>query len=336
MPYEFIKHFVGNGGGHSDANPNYCFKKLMYVESGNFISFSSPSSFTLATSNATKNWNGTLEYSTDTSTWNEWDGATTLSADSGVLYMRGSGNTKITGDSENYRWYFNGSNISCKGNIENLLDYATVARGEHPVMAEYCYSHMFHFAGGLVSAPTLSAITLVRGCYKQMFSSCQALTTFPELPATTLAEDCYYFMFSNCNKLVIAPKLPATTLAKGCYRQMFYSCSALTTPPKLPATALAERCYMQMFDECYNLVTLPALPATNLAEGCYLSMFNKCRKIKLSATQTDGYQTPYRIPSSGTGIMANAALTSMFFNTGGTFTDTPEINTTYYTSNTVI
>ena len=38
------------------------------------------------------------------------------------------------------------------------------------------------------------------------------------------------------------------------------------------------------------------------------------------------------MPSSGTGTTATNALTHMFTSTGGTFTGTPEINTTYYLS----
>jgi hypothetical protein len=52
--------------------------------------------FTLATSNAIVNWNGTLEYSTDTITWNTWNG-TTINSNNGKLYLRGSNNGYITG-----------------------------------------------------------------------------------------------------------------------------------------------------------------------------------------------------------------------------------------------
>ena len=63
-----------------------------------------------------------------------------------------------------------------------------------------------------------------------------------------------------------------------------------------------------------------------------------CTNIKLSTTKTGEYQTAYRIPKSGTGTAATIALSNMFVNTGGTFTGTPEINTTYYlsTSNTIV
>lgn len=59
-------------------------------------------------------------------------------------------------------------------------------------------------------------------------------------------------------------------------------------------------------------------------------MFYGCYRLKLSTTQTDEYTQEYRIPTSGTGTTAMDALKYMFTSTGGTFTGTPEINTTYY------
>ena len=91
-----------------------------------------------------------------------------------------------------------------------------------------------------------------------------------------------------------------------------------------------------MFNGCMFLTTAPALPATTLADRCYYYMFHGCTKIELSTTRTGKYQTAYRIPKSGTGTTATNSLGNMFLNTGGTFTGTPKINTTYYTSNTVV
>ena len=89
-----------------------------------------------------------------------------------------------------------------------------------------------------------------------------------------------------------------------------------------------------MFYGCTALTKAPALPATTLAYSCYSGMFYGCTKIKLSSTQTGEYTTAYRIPITGTGTTATMALDRMFYRTGGTFTGTPEINTTYYLSNT--
>ena len=223
-----------------------------------YLTFSSSNSFTLYINNSTKNWNGTIEYFASDKTWTVWDGTTVLSAvyDDGeyFLYLRGTKNTIITGNSISFRWILHGSNIACIGNIENLLDYTIVASGNHPTLADYCYFSMFR--------------------------NCTSLTQAPTLPATTLADDCYSSMFQDCTALTQAPALPATTLANSCYSSMFYNCTSL----------------------------------------------------KLSSTKTDGYMQEYCIPSSGEGVTANYALKDMFISTGGTFTGTPAINTTYYLS----
>ena len=327
-----------------------------------YLTFSSPNSFTLKVNDTTKHWNGTLEYFSSNRTWTTWNGATTLSAvaDDGeyVLYLRGTGNTVITGNNQNYRWILTGSNITCIGNIENLLDYAAVEAGGHPTMANYCYANMFRgcasltqapvlpattlanycyysmFYGctGLNQAPALPATTLANECYSQMFYGCTSLTQAPALPATTLASWCYYNMFNGCTSLTQAPALPATTLADSCYIQMFNGCTSLTQAPALPATTLANHCYQNMFYGCTSLTQAPAFPATTLANHCYANMFNGCTGLKLSSTKTGEYTQEYRIPMTGTGTTATDALINMFASTGGTFTGTPEINTTYYLS----
>lgn len=194
------------------------------IKNNPYLTFESPESFTLATKNSTKNWDGTLEYSTDTTNWNEWDGTTTLSSvlssEKQVLFLRGIGNTKIS-KSNDTAWVLTGSNIACNGNIENLLDYATVAANGHPTMAENCYWSMFRDCTSLIQAPALSATALSNQCYRTMFSGCTNLTQAPALPATTLANECYYAMFADCTSLIQAPALPATTLAPSCYCYMF-------------------------------------------------------------------------------------------------------------------
>lgn len=198
----------------------------------NYLTFSSPNPFSISVE--TPGWNGKLYCSTDTKTWAEWTGTEVNATEVGgtyALYFNGTGNTKITGG-DSYKWTLNGSSISCTGNIESLLDYETVAAGQHPAMAEKCY--------------------------RNMFSGCTSLTT--------------------------APSLPATTLAFYCYSYMFYGCTS----------------------------------------------------IKLAISKSREYDKEYRIPKSGNGVTASSALNNMFTQTGGTFTGTPSINTTYYTSNTIV
>lgn len=230
---------------------------LVYSAASACLTFASDTTFTFWVYNQTKNWDGTLEYSTNGATWTVWDGVSSLTpALSGgeyKLYLRGEGNTVLVDPvSSSTRFVINGSDVSCSGNIESLLDHKTVERGGHPEM-------------GL-----------------------------------------------------------------GAFFGLFYRCAALISCPILGSVSLTNFCYCEMF--AYTGITeLPALPATNLPLGCYVNMFKGCTGIKVSETQEDEYNTAWRIPSSGTGVEEDYPTTGdMLKDTGGTFTGTPDINTTYY------
>ena len=325
-----------------------------------YLTFKSQNSFKIGAHENTKSWNGTLEYFSSDNTWTVWDGTSYLSAVTNgaeyVLYLRGTGNTVITGGQNPFK--FLGSDIACIGNIETLLDYVTVEAGEHPTMANNCYAFMFYGWTGLTQAPELPATTLAQSCYGYMFYDCASLTQAPELPATTMASYCYsemfsyctslkqapkisattvadycfYYMFRHCESLARAPELPATTMASYCYQGMFSSCTSLTQAPELPATTMARSCYQSMFNGCTSLTQIPELPATTMGVQCYANMFDGCTSLKLSETKTEEYTQEYRIPSSGDGTTSLDSLDRMFYSTGGTFTGTPNINTTYYLS----
>ena len=213
---------------------------------------------------AKKGWDGTLQYSTDGTTWKTWGldsfgDVDSLDSSNKKLYLRGIGNTVISGEHGiNFYFITNAQEIHCYGNIETLLDYQTVLNGNHPTMGDYCF----------------------------------------------------YQLFNQCKKLATPPELLSTNLSKHCYDYMFFYCDKLNKLPKLPTAYFPDR-------------------------SCSY-MFYKCSSIKLSTTQTGEYQTPYRIPTTGTGTAGSSALTSMFEGTGGTFTGTPSINTTYYTSNELV
>ena len=242
-----------------------------------YLTFSSPSSFTLNTPDYIKRWDGVLEYSTDKENWNVWDGTIVLNSGSNnELYLRGTGNTVI---SMGAPWQLNGTDISCSGNVENLLDYQAVMNGQHPTMGEACYDYMFSGCTSLIQAPELPATTLSNNCYLGMFYDCSSLTTAPQLPATTLTYGCYEYMFKGCTRLAATPELPATTLTYGCYRRMFDGCTNLITAPALPATTLADYCYASMFYGCTSLATAPVLSTITLASGCYQFMFCGCTSL---------------------------------------------------------
>ena len=135
---------------------------------------------------------------------------------------------------------------------------------------------------------------------------------------------------------LINKNLTSDELSDYCFAWLFESATSLTTSPKLPSTSLWNSSYINMFRLCSWLTTLPELPATTLKTQCYANMFYWCTSIMLSTTQTWNYQTPYRIPSEWTWTAWNNSLTNMFTSTWWTFTWTPTINTTYYTSNTVV
>ena len=265
------------------------------------ITFTGESSdFTLSIgSYGAKEWDGTVEYSTDHNTWAVWDGTAISSVDK-KLYLRGSGNTALS-TSRGAQLSLS-ARASCSGNIQTLLEY---------------------------SNPPISIPKSI--CYASMFSGCTSLTTAPELPATTLAGYCYQSMFSGCTSLTTAPELPATTLTIQCYQSMFSGCTSLTTAPELPATTLTIQCYYEMFSGCTSLTTAPELPATQLESYCYNDMFYGCTSLKISTTQSTEYPTAWRIPSSGT-ISSTATNwnSNMLKGTGGTFIGNPDINTTYY------
>lgn len=117
---------------------------------------------------------------------------------------------------------------------------------------------------------------------------------------------------------------------------LFYGTTGLTLPPSLPATTLTNYCYLRMFKQCSNLVWIPRLPALAMASNCYNQMFYQCTRIEISSTQTWSYTQEYRIPTIWAGTTVSWWNSYMFSGTWWTFTWAPTINTTYYTSNTLV
>lgn len=207
-------------------------------------------------------WDGTMEYSIDTENWSTWDGTEINSSNSGELYLRGTGNTVISNVLSRFR-LTSGKRIQCLGNIENLLDYATVSAGNHPVMGDSCFEMLFYGCTSLTVAPELPATTLTTSCYSEMFENCTSLIIAPDLPALVLEYQCYNLMFKGCTSLTTAPELPATTLANSCYRRMFNGCSALTkATTNLPAATLQNNCYDWMFLDCNSFTNAIHFPAS--------------------------------------------------------------------------
>ena len=301
-----------------------------------YLTFYSDTEFTVTpgknwsyydTSNEFYNYdNSILECSTDNTNWvvlnrnSDLKQTAVKSGDKYYLYFRGTGINNLTfdGSSTFTSWALDGNNIYCSGNIENLLDYKAVLRGEHPKMADICFYLMFKNCTALVSAPTLPSNELSNYCYAYMFSHCTSLIQAPELPSTSLATGCYFKMFDGCTSLVTAPELPSTTLASSCYQCMFGNCTSLATAPELPATTLANYCYHQMFSGCTSLATAPELPATMLTNGCYYQMFYGCEKLN-------------SVTCLATDINASGCLSNWLTGTAATGTFTKAKETTIWT-----
>lgn len=239
-------------------------------------------------------------------------------------------------------------------------------------LANYCYSYMFYGCTSLTTVPALPATTMAQNCYNGMFNGCTSLTSIPEIylwHVTTLSTGCFRSMFQSCTSFTGPIAIArATTTAEGCYYQMyrgcsslnddlsrysglpavgknmyfrmFYDCKALPSALKFAVNVGGyEGCCQEMYYGCTNLETVPALYCSGtLGKQCFYQMFRGCTKIKLSTSQTGEYTNRYRIPyvESTSATSGTDSVKDMFYQTGGTFTGTPSLNTNYYTSNTVL
>ena len=262
-----------------------------------YITFSSAEFFKITV--PPKSWNATLSYSANTIKWYEITASagTTIAANytNGAykLYFRGTGNSRISGYyGSEWAIVADPGTVACSGNIETLLDHATVTAGAHPAMTTNCFSFLF--------------------------CNCTALSSAPALPATTLAKSCYYRMFAGCTGLTNAPALPATTLAEGCYQEMFDGCTGIVLntegpgmPWSIPANADAAGATdwnIDMFagtggtftgapaiGETYYLASgLPAAPAF-AADGEGFVIGDGTATIKIDNAESGLWYTVYRV-----------------------------------------
>jgi len=195
--------------------------------------------------------------------------------------------------------------FNLSGDIRSLLsknDFESIT-----TILDYAFWYMFSNQP-VVSAEDLiiSADYIGLNAFDDCFYGCQAMTTAPkEIVANTVGPLCFWLMFGESHLLNTSPDFKITTFAFGSLKSCFNNCSSLTQLPRFYATTIPSNCCEQMF--------------------------RGCSQIKLSTTQTGEYQNAYHIPNG-----VSASYTSMFASTGGTFTGTPNPNTTYYTSNEIV
>lgn len=288
-----------------------------------------------------------IEYSFDKTNWTSTTVSSLVSTSINVsagqkIYFRSS-NTKTfkaVNSSDATKWCNYGPKVS--GNVSYSVGGQVMSLfNDDTTLPEYALQNFFRSDTYITDASSLSinATTLSGYCCKTMFWECTALISAPSLPATTLAGNCYNAMFYGCTALTSAPSvLPATTMVSSCYSSMFYGCTSLQTVPVISATTLAGNCFASMFSTCTSLNTLPAINADGYAffSGECATMFYGCSLIKMNTSQTGDYVNAYRIPMTGSATSTNSPFNNMFASTGGSFKGTPTVNTTYYTSNTII
>ncbi len=296
------------------------------VSKSDCVEFISPSGFSIRTANLSKNWNGTIQYRTADGGWTTWDGSVPIAAmkadgdDRFRLFMRGSGNSILSGPLgsgvPDKRWIIDGGNVDCAGDMANLLDFDSAKPGN---MDQYCFAGLFYGCDALISAPSLSMMSLSDDCYHSMFENCTNLMLASELPAMDLKPACYMRMFSGCSSLVAAARtLPALSAVDYCYEGMFSGCSSLVDAPSfvisnaevqaqdgkcvaqegvargmfqdcaslkrvdaaLSAPVLGNAAYYEMFSGCVSLENAPEIGAVSIGKECMYRMFCDCRSLK--------------------------------------------------------
>lgn len=198
------------------------------------VLFYSLDEFTLNTANLSKNWDGTVYYSYDHITWNEWNGSP-LRAANGKLFLRGINNTRMNGImAGDYTFRLNGTNIMAYGNIENIFDYVKVANNQPIPFYHNAMTNLFNGQIALVRAPDFGTSPLVRQP--------------DDTSINGMCEGIYYG-----SGIIDCPKIPTPAVDVKTFRSAFAYCSRLRSLPELLPLAIENSSYEYMFDSCPNI-----------------------------------------------------------------------------------
>ena len=235
---------------------------------------------------------GTIEYCLGTpsassfTTWNN-ETLTATKADDNKYYisLRGIGATYVTSSTENVMEAPLSMSatkaVECKGYVENILDYASIARGESPAMADkYALAGLLKKLSKLTTPPSFYSTSLKSYCYAKMFEECTSLTYAPSLPALDVPEAAYALMFYKCSNLVTANKISATKIGKSGCQGMFGNCTNLETIPSLDFEEVGESGCGQMFIYCSSLQSISDLKSITVPNSAYMWMFYGCESLQ--------------------------------------------------------
>lgn len=190
--------------GSQQALAVYAGEELVWKADLPCVTFASESAISLRVGDRTKHWDGAIEYSTDGLTWTLWDGTTEItSGQDHKIHLRGTGNTVISPGRYDYRFVLTGSEISCSGNIEALLDYQSVMLGQHPTVGEAAFYSLFSGNDGLINLPDLSTVVLSNGCFAE-FASFSGVRVLPKLSQLVFPSTCFNLCFWGCSNIKMA------------------------------------------------------------------------------------------------------------------------------------
>jgi len=274
-----------------DTTDNYQLTDIGYV--GKYILFRSPETFKLVTTS--KYWDGTIEYSTDNSSWTAWDGSVINSAKYGddyyYIFLRGkvngnslntlSPNVNTMGseyDSTTTRFSIipTGENtVECYGNLMTLINYET------PVteVAENAFIRLFCNCQSLSTAPDIIATNIGEQAFRGIFWLCESLVKAPSLCAKSVGSSGFSFMFYQSG-VVKASKINAETVDKFSFDSMYRNCDKLKIVPDITIKVLPQACCSYMFSECTALETAPGIAADSIFTSTLSDMFFKCTALK--------------------------------------------------------
>lgn len=260
----------------------------------------------------TQRGTGSLEYSTDGSTWTQFvSGQPTATiaqntpvlvrgnlqpvesetwTDAGIGTFSASGNFSVSGcpctllgeyniDGDARQYAFVGLFNGCS----TIVDASNMIF-QRGMCGQSAYRNLFYGCANLILSPQQipSSVMFANGC-KEMFRNCTSLQTAPDILAASIGDRCFENMFMGCSSLQAAPpNLYATYARTRCYSHMFDGCSALVTPPNIAATAMDNNNEMSyMFYQCTSLQTAPEIKITQCVGNSYSfsNMFNGCTAL---------------------------------------------------------
>lgn len=151
----------------------------------------------------------TLEYSTDTTTWNTFDATTNISLNNGdKVYVRGV--LRRDNSSMHFTNFKMIGKIAASGNCNAIWDYQDL----NAPLKKYCGMNMFNSCTSLTTAPELPATELVESCYKNMFVWCTSLNHITCLATDVSTANCtsnWLSKASNTGTFVKHPNMTSWT-----------------------------------------------------------------------------------------------------------------------------